>query len=325
MAAVTVIANPLAKANDKVLIFQSGDVNLALRVSSRSLIDFNARASMGPKSTEVVGHKLTVPSQLVSMVYQDTVTVYGITGQEVADLKVEMLSPVQACVGENGLKPITGVLAGCAQPDGERGWLYFITKDDDGNTKIGEWVLSEQGPKMNYLDLADFSPDTNLYAVYDEAQKKRWLILQQSDDTVIIYDPANNKKFDVSESDTRVMSNTPLAVTIIPGNEEKKRECRIVIYFVSVLDKKLKKKRLLSANAVLGGKTITFEEPEEQPRVVKSSDDSETVVKDWAGLSAYLDTPRERVVVFGLTTKEEGREATFQAIQHPWKRLTDSK
>lgn len=120
----------------------------------------------------------------------------------------------------------------------------------------------------------------------------------------------------VDKSDTRVMANTPLAAAIVPTGTKEKPEQRIVLYFIGAEDKK--RRILYTANALLGGKTVAFEETEEQPRAMKTNSN----LKDWAGLSVYLDEPRQRVVVFGLTTKAEGQEGVFSALVHPWTELT---
>lgn len=123
MASIAVVANPLAKNNDKVLLWQSGDTSYGLRVSPRSLLDFEIKASFGPRTAATVARPLTQPGQLVSFVYQDTVQVYGTTGEKVEDLQIELLSPVQNPISPT---PLTGALAGCAKPGEDRAWLYFV-------------------------------------------------------------------------------------------------------------------------------------------------------------------------------------------------------
>ena len=123
MATITVIGNPLAKEHDKVLLFQNSNVN-GLCVSSRSIVDLQIRDIIGPVDADAIHRPLASPSQLVSMIYKDTVAVYGIIGKEVKDLQLSMLSPVQDPIID--VTPITGSLAGCAQPDGELAWLYMI-------------------------------------------------------------------------------------------------------------------------------------------------------------------------------------------------------
>lgn len=123
MASIAVIANPLAKLRDQVLLYQSGDKTYGLRVSPRSLLDFTVKASIGPSDPETVVRRLAQPGQLVSFVHQDTLQVYGITGDKVTDLQVDLLSPVQNALD---LKPVTGALAGCAKPTNETAYLYMI-------------------------------------------------------------------------------------------------------------------------------------------------------------------------------------------------------
>lgn len=123
MAAISVIANPLAQQKDKVLLFQSGDQSFGLRVSARNIAPDAARDAIGPKDRNDVARPLAQPGQLVSMVLLDNISVYGITGESSDDLQVEILSPVQAPLTP---KPVTGALAGCSRPNGEEGWLYMI-------------------------------------------------------------------------------------------------------------------------------------------------------------------------------------------------------
>jgi hypothetical protein len=316
MASVAVIANPLSKNQDKVLVFQSGDTTYGLCVSPRSLLVDEVKASIGPTSPDSVGRRLAQPSQLVSMVLQDTVRVYGVTGDVQADLQVELLSPV-----ENPLKrkPETGALAGCSRPDGERGWLYMITKED-GEDKIAEWELSSGGPSLKCLDCDGFSKDTSLYAVYDDKLQTRWLIYQTSDNGLVIHDAKRNEGFTVKKSSTRAMAKTPLAAAIVPASleGEAKRRQRIVLYFIGIEGQK-KKHLLYSANAALG-ETISFNKPDEEPTVLEGPDGKVDLL-EWAGLAAHLDKPRQRVVVFGLTTKIDGQEGVFAGIPHDWSTL----
>lgn len=64
--------------------------------------------------------------------------------------------------------------------------LYNRTKK--GKPVIGEWELSASAPDMRYLDCPDFSLTTNLCAVSDKVNQTRWLIYQQKDKTVVVYD-----------------------------------------------------------------------------------------------------------------------------------------
>lgn len=117
----------------------------------------------------------------------------------------------------------------------------------------------------------------------------------------------------MDKSETRVLANTPLAAAIVPAGENRPR--RIVLYFIGAED--AEEKLLYHAHAVLGEKTVTFDKVEEQPVVFKTADQDYNL-KDWAGLATYLDEPRQRVVVFGLTTKTKNEEPVFAAIPHPW-------
>ena len=127
MASVTVIANPLAK--DKVLLFQSGATSNGLRVVPQSLVDFVPKGAFGPKDATSVVRPLTQPGQLVSMVFKDTINVYGTTGKDQKDYQLELVSPVQAPLNNNEYQPISGALAGCSnrlEGSKERAWLYYI-------------------------------------------------------------------------------------------------------------------------------------------------------------------------------------------------------
>ena len=227
MASVSVIANPLARNRDKVLVFQSGDTTYGLRVSPRSIVDFEVKTSIGPKAATSVGRKLAVPSQLVSMVYQDTVSVYGITGDDVSDLQLELLSPVQAPLDQ---KPQSGALAGCSRVLTTEGkdtaWLYMILyvfsyskflalhfmflvpglfwqwtvftntgndRNDEDEPKIAELEMSLQGTNVRFLDCKGFSKETSLYAVYDAVADTRWLIYQTLDKDLVVFDAKKDK------------------------------------------------------------------------------------------------------------------------------------
>lgn len=126
MAAITVIANPLLK-DKKVILFQSGSPTYGLRVSSRELVSGAFAETLGPEDPDSVGRPIAYPGQLTSMLYKDFITVYGITGNDVDNLQVEMLSPVQTPLDLSGHSVISAAIASCAADEGQEGWLYVIT------------------------------------------------------------------------------------------------------------------------------------------------------------------------------------------------------
>ncbi|KAK4184916.1 hypothetical protein QBC35DRAFT_539116 [Podospora australis] len=315
MAAVTVIANPLAEKRDKVLLFQSSDATGSLRVEPRHLETLEFKLALGAVDAGSVPRPLANPSQLVSMVYKDTVAVYGITGKNDADLQLTMVSPVYHKIK---VKPVSGALAGCALKTGgmkgEKGWLYVLF-NDGGETKLGEWELSSSAVNKHTLNADKLSTSTQLHAVFDEISKKRWVVYQNTDNEVVILDAERNKGFTIDDTD-RVAAKTPLALAIVPNIAEPKKR-RLVTYFLAKSGKATNV--LHFANTSLEYKDPSWEEVEEKPRPVPGIN----VLLPWAQIDTYVDENKKRTLVFGLQTKTEGEEPLFNVIDHVWTSLED--
>lgn len=125
----------------------------------------------------------------------------------------------------------------------------------------------------------------------------------------------NNTGHDVAKSSARVIAKTPLAAAIVPKSEADAADRRIVLYFIDA--EETKKKYLASANATLGQKVVTFDLETELPKVLEIEGSKQNLL-EWAGMSAYVDVPRQQNVLYALTTKNTGQEAMFKAMSHPW-------
>ncbi|KAH6991851.1 hypothetical protein EDB82DRAFT_122670 [Fusarium venenatum] len=301
MAAVTVISNPLAK--DKVFLFQSGAVSNGLRVVPQSLLDFASKEPLGPKDASSVVRPITKPGQLVSMVFRDSINVYGITGKEQKDYQVELLSPVQSPVDSEGFQPVSGAIAGISnEKEGaeEKAWLYYIW-NNNGTPAIGELTISN-GPPIHI----PLHHDT------------RWVIYQSTNNEINILNANKNDKkyvFSIDTTDDRAHPGTPLAAVILPSSKQL-TDARIVVYFVGTGASK----HLYSANSKLA-KQLYFDTPNEQPTVVEKENRRSVITT--AGLTAIVDEDHKepRVVVFGLTDINTA-EYAFNSFVHPVASIT---
>jgi hypothetical protein len=295
MSAITTISNPLSASHDKIMIFSSSK-NYTLSLENRTIGGEFAH-TMGTEGETTQGPQLAFPSQLTSMIYKDAVCVYGITGLKKEDLEVALLSPVY--MPEKNVKPTFGSLAGCTTADGT-GYLYMLSDNEQGKTLIHEWKLSSADEEKPSIPVFNFYEKTSLFALYDKVQKLKWLIYQQSDNTISVWNFKRKADNVVSESKGRAKPGTPITACIVPVDSTTSRPARLYIYFVN------SDNELQSANCIMTD-TLYFTTTDEKPSTVGEGQTMSSI----SSLSVFLDPTNSRNIVYGIKTGSSKISPTY--------------
>lgn len=293
MTALTTIANPLSPSHKKVMIF-TNDSNNTLSLENRT-IGGDFTAVLGSSDEDSPGPRLAYPSQLTSMMYKEAVNVYGIIGEDKADLKAALLSPTYMPVID--VKPVTGALAGCSTFSLDKaeetmeevtGYLYMVAAEGAAN-KIYEYTLSTSQNNNEPVKTAAFAPNTNLFAFYDPVTEHRWLVYQQTDGTISLINISAGTESPITESKNSARMGTPLTAIVVQEDKAKNRAARIYIYFVN------NDGNLQFANSAVG-KTLYFDSPAQKASTVQPA----TKVSSTSQLSAFHDLKKSRNIIYGV-------------------------
>ncbi|CVL08287.1 uncharacterized protein FMAN_05093 [Fusarium mangiferae] len=167
MHALTAILNPqtLGRAGkkSKVLLYQSLTQNGS----------WNSCPGQ-PWQSFTMSPVLKLGSNLVSLVVDDVVHVYGVTAH---DSSICLLSPVYQPLKEAkiGLE-MTGKIVGCTDGKGT-GWIYYQSKDSEKRGCIWEKNLSKPNDRARKIgDSEKAMLGTDIVAFHDG--KRRWIVYQ---------------------------------------------------------------------------------------------------------------------------------------------------
>ncbi|KAF5585770.1 hypothetical protein FPANT_7396 [Fusarium pseudoanthophilum] len=309
--ALTTVVNPFA--DTKLMFFSSGPNNM-LRFDTRSF-EGDILHSLGPKAGEKsVGHVLASQSQLTSIIYKDMISVYGIINAGAPtkySYQLALLSPITSTISLKDLKPYNGALTGYVDRVKGLAFLYLVALNSEGKPYIGEWALRNQGAWQPIQELAygSFMASTSLSHMYHVDAKKvvvRFLVYQQSNGAIGLWNFKNKQTITVNDSSNRAAGETSVAAMWVPEDAEAgRKDRRIVVYFTD------NEGYLVSANCVLADST-SFNSPSEKSRQVGSG----YTVRQFAQLSIQRDESNKRNIIYGASLTGE-----ILPIYHKWSEL----
>ncbi|KAF4982146.1 hypothetical protein FZEAL_2169 [Fusarium zealandicum] len=294
--AVTVILNPdtVSRQDEptKAIVFQS----LPNGTLGFEQIDFK-RAKLGAQEDgEVTGYYKPNPSplapvlqyksNLVSLVYDDMIHVYGVT----ADPKsICLLSPVYMPLSGTDVGELHGKIAGCSDTK-EQGWIYFQRRDSQGRYHIYEKNLnSSNDDPTKFGKTSNSWENTDVAALYDGDY--RWIAYQTKGD-------------DDGDTELQVLRLADSATNYVVKDSAKylgKKLAAMAAAFITKNDKNMitlyfrgEGNLLYRSSSDTRDGSVSFSKPESLPGPIKLADD--------ATLSVVPDPTRKLTVIYAVKT-----------------------
>ncbi|KAK6349288.1 hypothetical protein TWF730_010038 [Orbilia blumenaviensis] len=273
MSGITALVNPITAlkcGKTKVSIYS--DVGTGMLAFEQRLLGEATSKIKGGQGTAI----LLNPSNLVSMVLDDTVQVYGVNSSK----KLSLLSPGYQAFE---LEIKNGIFAGCSNGESD-GWFFY----QDGDVKLGNATdifevpaLSENARPKKVEGLIKPLLDTKLAVCYDG--EHRWLAYQDTNNCIVLRNVDTDKYAIIENTRWTAQTKTPIGITFVPGHSTRGH---IFVYY-------LHKDFSLRRAFIEIDETFDFRGYGEEVAVDKAGS-----IADWTQLAVVADTASKTNYVY---------------------------